>query len=131
MYDGIQPPLSRKGYALRDAVRVCRRAGLTRMAEPLHCDRPAHAKHAELYELLVSELTEFAVFLTDAEGCITSWNPGVERLLGFKQNEWVGQPADMIFTPEDRAAKKPEEEMAIAIRDGRAPDQRWHQRKDG
>ena len=101
------------------------------MAEPLRCDAPAPADHAQLYELLISELIDFAVFLIDPTGCIRSWNPGVERLLGFQENEWVGRPAHIIFTPEDRAAKKPEEEMTKAARDGRAPDIRWHQRKDG
>src|SRR5688572_17150879 len=101
------------------------------MADPLRCDTPASADHAQLYELLVSELTDFVVFLIDPTGCITSWNPGVERILGFKEGEWIGRSAHIIFTPEDRAAKKPEEEMRTAERDGRAPDLRWHQRKDG
>lgn len=104
---------------------------MTSMAEPLRCDGLTQADHAQLYELLVSELTDFAVFLIDPTGCIASWNPGVERLLGYQEHEWVGQPAHIIFTPEDRAAKRPEEEMTVARRNGRAPDNRWHQRKDG
>lgn len=101
------------------------------MAEPLRCNIPAQANHAQLYELLVSELTDFVVFLMDPTGCIMSWNPGVERILGYTEAEWLGRPAHIIFTPEDRAAKKPEEEMTKAARDGRTPDIRWHQRKDG
>ena len=101
------------------------------MVETLHCDYPTQVNHAQLYELLVSELNDFVVFLIDPDGCIVSWNPGVERLLGYLEPEWVQRPAHIIFTPEDRAARKPEEEMATAARDGRAPDIRWHQRKDG
>jgi PAS domain S-box-containing protein len=101
------------------------------MTETLRCDHPAWADHAQLYELLVAELTDFAVFLIDPDGCITSWNPGVERLLGYAEAEWLGRPTHIIFTPEDRAANKPEEEMAQAAQEGRAPDIRWHQRKDG
>lgn len=101
------------------------------MAEPRACHEPPRADRAQLYELLVSELTDFAVFLIDPDGCIQSWNPGVERLLGYRQEDWLGRPADMIFTAEDRAAKKPQEELGVAIREGRAPDLRWHQKKDG
>jgi PAS domain S-box-containing protein len=98
------------------------------MAKPLRCDIPAQP---HLYELLVSELTDFVVFLMGPTGCITSWNPGVERVLGYIDGEWLGRPAHIIFTPEDRAAKKPEEEMTKAAQDGRFPDIRWYQRKDG
>lgn len=60
------------------------------MPKPLPCDQPAHADHAQLYELLVSELTDFAVFLVDPDGCISTWNPGVERIFGYpKRNGWV------------------------------------------
>ena len=101
------------------------------MSEPLRCDRPAHTDPAHLYNLLISELTDFAVFLTDPEGSMTTWNPGVENLLGYSESEWIGQSLPLIFTPEDRAAGKPEEELIKAVRDGRSPDIRWHQRKDG
>lgn len=101
------------------------------IAEPLVCDHPAHADYPRLYELLVAELTDFAVFLTDPTGCIVSWNPGVKRLLGYSEAEWMGQMAHIIFTPEDRAARKLEEEMATASRDGGAPDVRWHLKKNG
>ena len=101
------------------------------MPESLRCDRPARDDQARLYDLLISELTDFAVFLMDPAGCLTTWNPGVETLLGYQESEWVGQPSHIIFTPEDRAAGKPEEEMSKAAREGRSPNIRWHQRKDG
>lgn len=93
-------------------------------------DSPRHDK-AQMYELLVRELTDYAVFLVSPTGRINSWNPGVERVLGYSEPEWIGKPLSMIFTPEDRAARRPETEMATALRDGRAPDFRWHERKDG
>ncbi len=55
----------------------------------------------------------------------------MERLLGYAEAEWIGRPAHILFTPEDRAAQEPEKERATAVREGRAPDIRWHQRKDG
>lgn len=100
------------------------------MAQTLPCRQPAKADKAQLYEMLVGELTDFVVFLLDPNGCIVSWNPGVERILGYREAEWLGQLADRIFTPEDRAGI-PQQEMTKAARLGRAPDVRWHVRKDG
>lgn len=101
------------------------------MPEPLLCHQPAKADHAQLFEILVGELTDFAVFLMDPAGCIVSWNPGVERILGYTEAEWLGQSTEMIFTPEDRAQGMAQKEMAKAAQEGRAPDIRWHLRKNG
>lgn len=100
-------------------------------ADPLRCQQPAKTDHAQLYQLLISELTDFAVFLTDPDGYAVSWNPGVERVLGYTEEQWLGHLARRLFTPEDQAQGIPEKEMAVAVRDGRAADIRWHQRKDG
>jgi PAS domain S-box-containing protein len=99
------------------------------MAEPLLSDFSLGAD-PQMYELLVSQLTDYVVFLTDPTGRIVSWNPGVEHILGYSKADWLGQPLEIIFTPDDRRAKKPEQEMSKAARDGRAPDIRWHQKKD-
>lgn len=87
----------------------------------------------ELFRLVVENVEDFAVFATDLEGRILSWNPGVGRLLGYAEEEWVGRHASVIFTDEPG---KPEqaacaEEMAAALAEGRAEDRRWHRRKDG
>ena len=101
------------------------------MLEPLLCHQPENADHAQLYEMLVAELTDFVIFLTDPTGCIVSWNPGVERILGYTETAWLGQSAELIFTPEDRAQGVPQREMGKAAREGRSPDIRWHLRKNG
>lgn len=101
------------------------------MTSPLICHQPAQADHAQLYELLFGELTDFVVFLLDLDGCVMSWNPGVERILGYTEAEWLGQSAARIFTPEDRAQGVPQQEMHQAAQEGRAPDVRWHLRKNG
>jgi PAS domain S-box-containing protein len=101
------------------------------MPEPLNCDHPTRPDHAQLYELLVRELTDFAVFLIDPSGCITSWNPGVERILGYTEREWLGRSTEIIFTQEDQGQALPEKEMTMAALEGRASDTRWHLRKNG
>jgi PAS domain S-box-containing protein len=90
-----------------------------------------YQNYPELYRVLVEELGGYAIFLVDLEGRMASWNVGVERILGYREEEFLGQPFSMIFTPEDRAAGVPEKERETALREGRAPDIRWHLRKDG
>ena len=79
-----------------------------------------------LYELLVKELEAFAIFLIDPDGTIMSWNPGVERFFGYREQEFVGKPFCEIFTPEDRAKNAAEGEMKRARTSGRSSDIRWH-----
>jgi PAS domain S-box-containing protein len=85
----------------------------------------------EQLELFVEGARDYAMFLMDADRRITAWNHGAERILGFSEREAVGMSADQIFDAEDRAAGVPEKEIALAIREGAAPDERWHVRKDG
>ncbi len=83
------------------------------------------------FQLLARNATNFAIFLITPEGRIDSWNEGARRVLLYDEAEILGQPAAIIFTAEDRAGGVPERELATALRDGRASDVRWHQRKDG
>jgi PAS domain S-box-containing protein len=85
----------------------------------------------ELFRLVLESATDFAVFSTDPEGLITSWNSGAERLLGFREDDVVGRSTDVIFTPDDVRAGVPGQERESALRDGRAEDERWHMRQDG
>ena len=81
--------------------------------------------------LVVEGARDFAMLLLDPVGRITAWNAGAERLLGFSESEVVGQSVSIMFTPEDKAAGKPEQELGQASGAGRAEDERWHIRKRG
>ena len=85
----------------------------------------------ERFRLLVEGVKDFAIFSTAADGRIISWNDGAERILGYTEREILGRHFTCIFTPEDRAAGLPEQEMRTALAEGRAVDERWHVRKDG
>jgi PAS domain S-box-containing protein len=85
----------------------------------------------DLFQLVVENVRDFAVFMSDLEGRIISWNPGAGRLLGYAEEEFIGQHASLIFTPEDRECHAPEQEMETALTEGSAEDKRWHLRKDG
>ncbi|MEZ4866446.1 MAG: PAS domain S-box protein [Caldilineaceae bacterium] len=91
----------------------------------------ALAASEERYRLLVESAQEYAIFMLDSEGRITSWNTGAERIFGYREAEALGQSGAVIFTAEDRAAGVPEAETATALREGQASDDRWHLRRDG
>lgn len=85
----------------------------------------------ERHRLIIEGALDYAIFTTDPEGLITSWSPGGEAVFGWAAEEVVGRSSDMTFTPEDRAARVPEQERAVAREKGSAPDVRWHLRRDG
>jgi PAS domain S-box-containing protein len=85
----------------------------------------------DLYRYQVQEIAEYAMFTLDPDGILQSWNAGVERLLGYSEQEWIGQPASIIFTPAEKAMEVCEAEMRKAQDSGSATDIRWHRRKDG
>lgn len=85
----------------------------------------------DLYRRAIeNDVRDYAIFLTDTESRVINWNRGAERILGYKEDEVLGESAFILFTPEDRAAKIPELEVATAMASGRAEDERWHIRRD-
>jgi PAS domain S-box-containing protein len=81
--------------------------------------------------LIVENAREYAIFSMDPARRIVSWNQGAEAILGWQENDVLGESADLVFTEEDRLAGVPEREAETAIATGRASDERWHVRKDG
>ncbi|KQP77499.1 HWE histidine kinase domain-containing protein [Methylobacterium sp. Leaf117] len=94
--------------------------------------RLAALGHSEArYRLAVESARDYAIFTLDLSGRITGWNTGAENLLGWDEAEALGRAVNVIFTPEDNDEAIAEEEMRLAVTDGRADDNRWHLRKDG
>lgn len=83
------------------------------------------------YRQIVEGAEDFAIVSLDHDGVIRGWNSGAERLVGYSQEEVLGQAGAIFFTPEDTAAGAPEEEMDRAATEGRAVNERWHLRRDG
>jgi PAS domain S-box-containing protein len=83
------------------------------------------------FERLVEAAKDYAIFMVDAEGLVSTWNEGAERVFGYEQGEIVGEDGSVLFTPEDRRSGRPKREMDTALTEGRAEDERWHVRKDG
>ncbi len=83
------------------------------------------------WKAIVEQVKDYAIFMLTPDGFSASWNEGVKRVLGYEEAEFLGQPGWYIFTPEDRAAGVPAQELATAARDGSCNDDRWMFRKDG
>lgn len=85
----------------------------------------------EQHRLIVESALDYGIFTTDPDGRIETWPPGAAAVYGWPPEEAVGQPAAILYVPEDRTSGKPEEEFETARREGLASDVRWHLRKDG
>jgi PAS domain S-box-containing protein len=83
------------------------------------------------YRAIVESAADYAIITLDLSGRITGWNQSARGILGWEEAEVLGLPGDLIFTPEDRAAKVPEREMRTASSTGRVADERWHLKRDG
>ena len=68
----------------------------------------------DLYRMQVRELRDYAMFMIDPQGILVSWNAGVEQLIGYSEQEWIGQHACIIFTPRSNASEVCETEMRVA-----------------
>ncbi|WP_165491123.1 PAS domain S-box protein [Lichenihabitans psoromatis] len=89
--------------------------------------KDGNARHHQILESAV----DFAIVATDRVGLVTEWNSGATRIFGWSCEEMKGQPADLFFTPEDRARDLVQQEMRRSLETGRANDERWHMKKDG
>ena len=89
------------------------------------------ARVAEELNLLIDGAQGHAIYLLDAEGRITIWNKGAERLKGWCEEEVVGQESAIFYPPDAVAAGKPAEDLATATREGRLDAEDWRVRKDG
>jgi PAS domain S-box-containing protein len=81
--------------------------------------------------LLVSAITDYAIYLLDPEGMVASWNPGAERFKGYRAEEIIGQHYSRFFSPEDIDADLPGRALRNAEREGRFEAEGWRLRKDG
>ncbi|MFZ5877350.1 MAG: PAS domain S-box protein [Nitrospirota bacterium] len=85
----------------------------------------------ERFRLLVSGVSDYAIFMLDRHGVVTSWNAGAERIKGYAADEVIGKHFSCFYPPEDVAAEKPQHELEIASREGRFEDEGWRMHKDG
>ncbi len=83
------------------------------------------------FRLLVKGVTDYALYMLDPNGNITSWNAGAEKIKGYTGEEIIGQHFSRFYTEADRAAGVPASALSTAARDGRFEREGWRVRKDG
>ena len=125
--------------------KVCAAHGGVHPATPAPRDRPlreaitertrveqtARRQSEHRLQLLLDSIKDYAIFMLDPGGHVVSWNPGAERMKGYRFDEIVGKHFSTFYTDEDRAAGKCEIELAGATATGRYEDESWRLRKDG
>lgn len=85
---------------------------------------------AEFYSQIIDSLQDYSIFTLDNEFIINSWSSGSTKIFGYETEEVIGEHFDLIFTEADLKNGVPKKEIEIALKDGRATDNRWHITKD-
>jgi PAS domain S-box-containing protein len=83
------------------------------------------------YQLLVEGVKDYAIFMLTPEGHVATWNPGAERIKGYRAAGIIGQHFSCFFPEEDVRKGKPDELLKRAVEEGRVEDEGWRVRKDG
>ncbi|HZV01848.1 MAG TPA: ATP-binding protein [Planctomycetota bacterium] len=85
----------------------------------------------DILRLFIDTVTDYAIFLLDADGCVTSWNRGAEKIKGYKAEEIIGKSFSTFYPPEVVRTGKCEYELKVAAETGRFEEEGFRVRKDG
>jgi|RhiMethySRZTD1v2_1073278.scaffolds.fasta_scaffold08533_14 PAS domain S-box-containing protein len=83
------------------------------------------------YRLLIEAVTDYAIYMLDASGVVTTWNPGAHRIKGYAANEIIGQHFSRFYTEDDKKTGLPARALETAKREGKFEAEGWRVRKDG
>jgi PAS domain S-box-containing protein len=83
------------------------------------------------FRRLVEGVTDYAIYMLDPEGYVSSWNAGAQRIKGYRPNEIIGQHFSRFYTAEDQEAGLPAVSLQTAMREGQFEKEGWRIRKDG
>ncbi|MFC4930901.1 hybrid sensor histidine kinase/response regulator [Massilia sp. GCM10023247] len=82
-------------------------------------------------QYLISGISDYAIYMLDPDGRVSSWNTGAQRFKGYQQHEILGRHFSQFYTPEDRAASLPARALATSLVEGKYEAEGWRMRKDG
>ena len=85
----------------------------------------------EQFRRLVDSVSDYAIFMLDPEGYVTTWNSGAQRIKGYLPSEIIGEHFSRFYTDADRRDRVPQAALEIAAREGRFEKEGWRLRKDG
>ncbi len=106
---------------------------LDALAKKMLEDAPKTAliNQEQRFRLLIDAVVDYAIYMTDPSGIITSWNSGARRFKGYEESEILGQHFSRFYTDQDRADGLPQRALDTALREGRFEGEGWRVRKDG
>ncbi|UCI08640.1 PAS domain-containing sensor histidine kinase [Mesorhizobium sp. B1-1-8] len=114
-----------------DAGRLEGFAKITRDITERRAAHEALRESERQFRFLVNGVTDYALFMLDPNGLVTTWNAGAERIKGYSAEEIIGQHFSRFYTEHDRAAGLPARALHMAARDGRFETEGHRVRKDG
>jgi PAS domain S-box-containing protein len=89
-------------------------------------------KHSqELFRILVQGVTDYAIYMLDPDGRVTSWNAGAQRIKGYRPEQIIGSHFSRFYTPQDAERGEPRLALATAVREGKFEKEGWRLRQDG
>ena len=88
-------------------------------------------RREERFRLFVEAVQDYAIFMLDPQGNVSSWNTGAERLKGYKGSEIIGKHFSRFYPEQEIRSGRPAMELEAAARDGRFEDEGWRVRNDG
>ena len=121
---------------IQPVVRICAEHSAALFQDGDMFQRSSEGKGAlrrteERFRLLVDAVQDYAIFMLDAQGHISSWNTGAERIKGYAASEIIGKHFSVFYPEEDLRVDKPARELEVAAKEGRFEDEGWRLRKDG
>ena len=118
--------------ALRDkAGRLRGFAKVTRDLTQRSDHEEALRQSEEPFRLLVEGVKDYAIFMLDPNGYVMTWNPGAERIKGYRADEIIGQHFSKFYPPDVAAGGWPDHEIQVATETGHFVEEGWRVRKDG
>ena len=101
------------------------------MMNPDNHELPAGMTDSQRFELLVTSVKDYAIYMLDPRGYVVSWNAGAQKFKGYTASEIIGRHFSEFYTDEDRAAGVPVRALRTALDEGKFEDEGWRVRKDG
>jgi PAS domain S-box-containing protein len=88
-------------------------------------------EQTDFYRLLVNSIQDYAIFLLDTSGIVSTWNIGAQKLKGYTPEEIIGKHFSVFYPREDQLADKPAKKLEACRKLGHVEDEGWRVRKDG
>jgi PAS domain S-box-containing protein len=92
---------------------------------------PQNMADESRFQLLVAGISDYAIYMLNPEGIVTSWNAGAQRFKGYTADEIIGEHFSRFYTDEDRKNGLPARALDIALKEGKFEAEGWRVRKDG